>query len=83
MRWLESRSFALSEEGAGKREASCGKALRVVERLAKLKKPVDDEANVLHNLVSLLLMQRRRTKRCRVVEARHGFGGECGPIFKN
>ncbi|MGF6775494.1 hypothetical protein P3T21_000681, partial [Paraburkholderia sp. GAS334] len=42
-----------------------GKALRGVERVGKLKKPVDDEANVLHNLVSLLLMQRRRTKRCR------------------
>jgi hypothetical protein len=31
-------------------------------------KGVDDVAVVLHNLVSLLLMQRRRTKRCRVVE---------------
>jgi hypothetical protein len=35
--------------------------------LRKLEKPVDDVAKVLHNLVSLLLMQRRRTKRCRVV----------------
>jgi uncharacterized protein YejL (UPF0352 family) len=38
-----------------------------VGRLRKLKKPVDDAAKVLHNLVSLLLMQRRRTKRYRVV----------------
>jgi hypothetical protein len=41
--------------------------LRVVGGLGKLKKPVDDLSEVLHNLVSLLLMQRRRTKRCRVV----------------
>jgi len=47
------------------------------------KKPVDGVTKVLHNLVSLLLMQRRRTKRCRVVEVRRGFGGECGSIFKN
>jgi hypothetical protein len=32
------------------------------------RKGLDDMATVLHNLVSLLLMQRRRTKRCRVVE---------------
>jgi hypothetical protein len=31
-------------------------------------KGLDDLATVLHNLVSLLLMQRRRTKRCRLVE---------------
>ena len=31
-------------------------------------KGVDDVSVVLHNLVSLLQMQRRRTKRCRVVE---------------
>jgi hypothetical protein len=30
-------------------------------------KGVDDLSVVLHNLVSLLQMQRRRTKRCRVV----------------
>jgi hypothetical protein len=30
-------------------------------------KGVDDPSLALHNLVSLLLMQRRRTKRCRVV----------------
>jgi hypothetical protein len=49
------------------------------------KKPVDDVAKVLHNLVSLLLMQRRRTKRYRVVvmlmvdisSVRCRFGGEC------
>ena len=29
-------------------------------------KGVDDVSILLHNLVSLLLMQRRRTKRCRV-----------------
>ena len=40
----------------------------VSDRFGKLKKPVDDVAKVLHNLVSLLLMQRRRTKRCRVIE---------------
>jgi hypothetical protein len=53
----------------------------------KSEKPVDDVAKVLHNLVSLLLMQRRRTKRYRVVVkvskvdiiVRCGFGGECGP----
>jgi hypothetical protein len=33
-----------------------------------LEKPVDGVTEVLHNLVSLLQMQRRRTKRCRVVE---------------
>jgi hypothetical protein len=32
------------------------------------RKGLDDMATVLHNLASLLLMQRRRTKRCRVVE---------------
>jgi len=31
-------------------------------------KGVDDVPVVLHNPVSLLQMQRRRTKRCRVVE---------------
>jgi hypothetical protein len=53
--------------------------------LRKLEKPVDDVAKVLHNLVSLLLMQRRRTKRYRVVvvlidasSARCGSGSECG-----
>jgi hypothetical protein len=54
-------------------------------------KGIDDMPTVLHNLVSLLLMQRRRTKRYRVVArvskvdiiVRCGFGGECGPIFKN
>jgi Tfp pilus assembly ATPase PilU len=48
-------------------------------------KGVDDLSVDLHNLVSLLLMQRRRTKRYRVVvrwavdacSARCGFGGEC------
>jgi hypothetical protein len=48
-------------------------------------KGVDDLSAVLHNLVSLLLMQRRRTKQYRVVVrwavdacgARCGFGGEC------
>ena len=54
----------------GRREASSGKALRGVEGFRKLEKPVDGEADVLHNLVSLLRMQRRRTKRCRV-----GVGG--------
>jgi hypothetical protein len=56
-----------------------------VSGLRKLEKPVDDVAKVLHNLVSLLLMQRRRTKQYRVVVrwavdacgARCGFGGEC------
>ena len=37
-------------------------------RSGKLEKPVDGVAEVLHNPVSLLQMQRRRTKRCRVVE---------------
>jgi hypothetical protein len=32
------------------------------------RKGLDDVAVVRHNLVSLLQMQRRRTKRCRVVE---------------
>jgi hypothetical protein len=40
-------------------------------------KGVDDVADVLHNLVSLLLMQRRRTKRCRVAEVGRWFGSEC------
>ncbi|MBK5061863.1 hypothetical protein IQ290_16725 [Burkholderia sp. R-70199] len=33
---------------------------------------IDDTPTDLHNLVSLLLMQRRRTKRCRVVEVGAG-----------
>jgi hypothetical protein len=50
-------------------------------------KGVDDVSVALHNLVSLLLMQRRRTKRCRVLR-----GWQCGggglvvsaySIFKN
>ena len=64
---LESRSFALRVRSAGGGRASSGKAFGGVGRFRKLKKPVDDVAKVLHNLVSLLLMQRRRTKRCRVV----------------
>ena len=51
----------------GSGRASSGKAFGEVGRFRKLKKPVDAVAKVLHNLVSLLLMQRRRTKRCRVV----------------
>ena len=54
-----------TERGGGR--ASSGKAFSEVGGLGKLEKPVDDVAKVLHNLVSLLLMQRRRTKRCRVV----------------
>ena len=65
--WLEFRSFALSEEGAGKREARVGKALRGGRQAGAVKKPVDDVAEVLHNLTSLLLMQRRRAKRYRRV----------------
>ena len=34
----------------------------------KRKNVVDEAKKILHNLVSLLLMQRRRTKRYRVVE---------------
>jgi hypothetical protein len=52
--------------------------LRDVSGFRKLEKPVDGVAKVLHNLVSLLLMQRRRTKLCRVVEVWQRFGGECG-----
>jgi len=44
-------------------------------------KGVDDLSLGLHNLASLLLMQRRRTKRCRVVEIRRCE--VCEPIFKN
>ncbi|CAB3744271.1 hypothetical protein LMG24238_07227 [Paraburkholderia sediminicola] len=33
---------------------------------------IDEVPTDLHNLVSLLLMQRRRTKRCRVVEVGAG-----------
>ena len=39
----------------------------VIGRLGQLKKPVDDVAKVLHNLASLLLMQRRKTRRYRRV----------------
>ena len=56
-------------------------------RFRKLKKPVDDVAEVLHNLVSPLLMQRRRTKRCRVVVRLTTRGGglvvNAHSIFKN
>jgi hypothetical protein len=44
-------------------------------------KGVDGGAVDLHNLVSLLLMQRRRTKRYRWLRrwaTRCGFGSECG-----
>ena len=55
--------------------------------LRKLEKPVDDAAKVLHNLVSLLLMQRRRTKRYRVVVdvVQRGAGSvvNADSIFKN
>jgi hypothetical protein len=47
-------------------------ALRRGWRVRWLKKPVDEKRNVLHNLVSLLLMQRRRTKA--VMEVNHGLG---------
>ena len=75
---LESRSFAFRTPERGDGRASSGKAFGGVGRFRKLKKPVDAVAKVLHNLVSLLLMQLRRTKRCRVVEVRCRFGGECG-----
>jgi hypothetical protein len=39
---------------------------------AKAKKIVDRGKKILHNLVSLLLMQRRRTKA--VMEVNHGLG---------
>jgi hypothetical protein len=54
-----------------------------VGRFGKLKKPVDDAAKVLHNLVSLLLMQRRRTKRCRVAEVGAVLVVNAYSIFKN
>ena len=44
-------------------------------------KGVDDLSLALHNLVSLLQMQRRRTKRCRVGVV--GQRGVSGSIFKN
>ncbi|CAH2937113.1 MAG: hypothetical protein PPHEMADMSA_4920 [uncultured Paraburkholderia sp.] len=44
-------------------------------------KGVDDLSLGLHNFTSLLLMQRRGTKRCRVVEVRRCE--VCEPIFKN
>jgi len=57
--------------------------LRDVSGFRKLEKPVDGVAKVLHNLVSLLLMQRRRTKRCRVVEVGGGSVVNADSIFKN
>ena len=44
---------------------------------------IDDRRAYLHNLVSLLLMQRRRTKRCRVVEVGGGSVVNADSIFKN
>jgi hypothetical protein len=46
-------------------------------------KGVDDVSVVLHNLVSLLQMQRRRTKRCRVVEVGVVTVVNAQSIFKN
>jgi hypothetical protein len=57
--------------------------LRDVGGFRKLEKPVDGVAKVLHNLVSLLLMQRRRTKRCRVVEVGGASVVNADSIFKN
>ena len=68
--WLARISlFRAPDTGArGSGKASSGKASSAVGRFRKLKKPVDDAVKVLHNLVPLLQTQRRRTKRCRVVE---------------
>jgi hypothetical protein len=52
-----------------------------VSGLRKLEKPVDDVAKVLHNLVSLLLMQRRRTKRYRVVVVLKLMPAACGAVL--
>jgi hypothetical protein len=57
--------------------------LRDAGRFRELEKPVDGVAKVLHNLVSLLLMQRRRTKRCRVVEVGSASVVNADSIFKN
>ncbi|ABE32635.1 hypothetical protein Bxe_A0298 [Paraburkholderia xenovorans LB400] len=53
----------------------------------KRKNVVDETKKSLHNLVSLLLMQRRRTKRYRWCELLRFSGGglvvNADPIFKN
>ncbi len=66
-RSLESRSFALSMRARGSGKPLMGLSARaaVVEpdRLSEVKKPVDRKSGGLHNLVSLLLTQRRRKRR--------------------
>jgi hypothetical protein len=44
---------------------------------AKAKKLVDEEKKILHNLVSLLLMQRRKTEALRCFKRLTGSGALC------
>ena len=68
---------------SGAMDKGCSGAAQLFEN--NCTRGIDDLPVDLHNLVSLLLMQRRRTKRYRVVarwavdarSARCGFGGEC------
>jgi hypothetical protein len=63
-------------------EDRCGKQRpRRQQVLSESENVVDEVKKSLHNLLSLLQMQRRLTKRCRVVFA--GAAGLSESIFKN
>jgi hypothetical protein len=58
-------------------ESLVGRASWRSQQVEWLQKPVDEARNVLHNLVSLLLMQRRKTEALRCFQRLTGSGALC------